>query len=311
MVNFSVLNELSLPFSSDINIVKKFIEFFQLMEEMSSKGLTSLRLSPDFKNSEILENIKFQQFIGQQKDQDFKRKIISFLTNKGVVFIDSPIIKKTESKEQDLINCREYFYNTETTDGGLACSDIWNTIAVSFDSHPQWNTDAIILQRDALSDDELIQQDIQIKHASKLQHLEAHYQFFNNLSEEIKLAISKETFWEQKKDFFPQLIIFCPEVKAQINKLDKIVFQQAISILRDIETQQKLIIDFNHSGESATVHQNPELRKLREFTIDGNKVFFEQHLKSLPNAYRIYYLERGKNIYIGYIGKHLKGKKDK
>lgn len=312
MVNFSVFNELSLPFSTDINIVDNFIEFFKLLSVMKNKGLNTLRLSQDLKNYEVLENVSFQQFIGQQNDIEFKRRIISLLMNNGVVLIDSPIIKDDDTDEQEIIKSCEYLYDEKTTDGGLACCDIWNTVAVSFNSHIQWDIDHIVLNKQSLSDDgELVQYEINIKHASKSEHLETHQQFFNHLEEEIKLCITQDIFWEQSKKYFPNIIIFCPEIESQIKKLDKLVFQQAMSILRDVETQQKLITDFKHSGESPTIHKNDALKELREFTINGNKVFFEQHIKSFPNAYRMYFLEQDEHIYIGYIGKHLKGKKDK
>ena len=312
MVNFSVFNELSLPFSTEINIVDNFIEFFKLLSAMKHKGLNTLRLSQDLKNYEVLENVSFQQFIGQQHDIEFKRRIISLLMNNGVVLINSPIIKDEDTDEHEIIKSCEYRYDEQTTGGGLACCDIWNTVAVSFNSHIQWDIDHIVLNKQSLSDNgELVQDEINIKHASKSEHLEAHQQFFNHLAEEIKLNITQELFWEQKNKYFPNIIVFCPEIESQIKKLDKLVFQQAMSILRDVETQQKLITDFNHSGESTSIHNNDDLKKLREFTINGNKVFFEQHIKSFPNAYRMYFLEQDEHIYVGYIGKHLKGNKDK
>lgn len=311
MVRFSVFNELSLPFSTNENIVEKFFNFFELLEDTKKKGLDTLRFSKNFKDYEILQGVNFQQFVGQQQDQDFKRKILSFLTNKGIVLIDSPIIQEKETHEQDIISSCEYFYNTKTNDSGLACCDIWNTLAISFNSDTQWDTENIILQKDTFSENtDIVQQSIEIRHASKIDHLKAHQIFFDDLEEEFKLSITQEHFWEQRTSFFSN-IIFCPEVELQIRKLDKGIFQQAISILRDVEAQRKLITDFNFSGESETIHNNPDLRKLREFTINGEKVFFENHLKSLPNAYRVYFLMQKQKIHIGYIGKHLKGKKDK
>lgn len=311
MVRFSVFNELSLPFSTKENIVGKFFDFFELLEETKKKGLDTLRLSRNFKNYEILQGINFQQFVGQQQDQDFKRKIVSFLMNKGVVLIDSPLIQEKENEEQDIISGSEYFYDTQANNGGLACCDIWNTLAISFNSDTQWSTENIILQKDTFSENtDIVQQTISIRHSSKTDHLKAHQTFFDDLEKELKLSITQEHFWVQRTLFFSK-IIFCPEVESQIRKLDKGIFQQAISILRDVETQRKLITDFNCSGESETIHNNPDLRKLREFTINGKKVFFEDHLKSLPNAYRVYFLMQKQKIYIGFIGKHLKGKKDK
>ena len=37
----------------------------------------------------------------------------------------------------------------------------------------------------------------------------------------------------------------------------------------------------------------------------------KKHIKNLSNGYRIHFFEKDENIYIGYIGKHLKTKNDK
>jgi hypothetical protein len=41
------------------------------------------------------------------------------------------------------------------------------------------------------------------------------------------------------------------------------------------------------------------------FTVNGKQEFVENHIKSLPKRYRIYFLKKENKIYIGYIGKHL------
>lgn len=311
MVRFSVFNELSLPFSTNVNVVEAFNCFFKLLTEIKNKGLDTLRMSDDFKNYEILENVNFQQFVGQQIDRDFERKILSFLAN-GVILIDSPIIKDEDDNEHDIMCGSEYFYSQQETSGGLACCDIWGTLAISFNSDTKWDTDKIILKRNDLSDDGgIVERNINIRHSSKSKHLQMHQPFFDDLEKELKLNITQENFWKKRASFFPNVIVFCPEVESQITKLDKGMFQQAISILRDVESKRKSITEFKHNGEGQTVRNNPILKRMRCFTIDNKKVFFEQHVKSLPNSYRIYYLEQSENVHIGYIGKHLKGKKDK
>jgi len=306
MVRFSVFNELSLPFSTDRNIVVKFIGFFKLLEELKKRGLNTLRLSKEFKNYEILQGVNFQKFVGQQKDIDFRRKIVSVLINDGVVLVESPIIQENEVQEQHTIDGNQYFYQTQSNNNGLACCDVWNTIAVSFNSDIIWNVDNIVLKKHILlPNGDLDEQKINIRHSSKIEHLDSHRGYFDYLENEISLGITQEVFWDRKDDYFPNIISFCPEVESQIVKLDKIVFQQAISILRDVETERKLITDFNHSRESQTVRNNPELESMRMFTLNGRKTFFENHVKSLPHNYRIYFIACDNSVHIGYIGKHL------
>jgi len=311
MVSFSVFNELSLPFSSNESIAEKFLGFFRLLEELKKKGLNTIRLSDDFKDYEVTEGVFFQQFIGQQCDRDFQRRLSSFLAN-NIVIIDSPIIKEDEHEESYAIDSCEYFYDTDSTNGGIACSDVWNALLVSFASHEKWDEDFIHLNKKQLfGDGDQIGEDvIRVKHVSKIEHLETHSSYFNDLEKEHQLEITQSSFWIKKESYF-QKIKFCPEVESQIQKISKPVFQQAISLLRDVENNCKLITDFNYSGESETVRKSSALKKLRIFTIDNSKVFFENHIKSLPDANRIYFLEKDDVIYIGYIGKHLKGKIDK
>lgn len=298
MVNFSVFNELSLPI--DANTAKeKFGIFFNLLTQLKNKNLNKIRMSDDFKNYQILNNINFEQFLGQQKDRDFKTRLKGFI-NSNIVKINSPIIQENEGAQIATQRTNEYFYKGTTTNGGLACCDIWNTIAISFDSSSEWDKDNISIKRNALA-----KTSIEIKHASKESHLQSHTVFFNVLKKEINQNITQKNLWSKKYKFFPQVIVFCPEVKKQIKTIDKIVFGRAISILRDIELKQKKITDFKWSSESQSVSQNPKLKQHRMFTINGKHEFIKNHIKSLPNKYRIYFLERGNKIYIGYIGKHL------
>lgn len=303
MVRFSVFNELSLPLNQ-YQVISSFGYFFGLLAELKKLGLTQIRMSNDFKSYRILENTSFQKFVGQQSDRDFKTRLKSFVNN-AVIEVNTPIIKDDDSEQIDQLHSCEYFYKQNSTSSGLACSDIWNTLAISFKSDAQWNKAHIAIRKTEIITDTLIENNIEIKHASISGHLDNHQAFFQRLESENKLNITQGNFWVNKNENFPQILKFCPEIEAQIKSLDKNIFQHAISILRDIETSQKSITDFNTSGEGETVCNTPKLKDMRMFTIEGEKVFFQKHIKSLSNGYRIYFLENNTRIYIGYIGKHL------
>jgi len=302
MVNFSVFNELSLP----LRELNEFEEFFKILTHLRELGLEKIRMDKPFTQyNEILPNLTFQQLIGDIPDRDKKRRLLNFIKD-GITVIESPLILHDEEEKEQLLE-NEYFYNNISTKGGLACCDIWNTIAVSFISNNKWDKENITLQKQTIWDEELI--NIDIKHTSKTQHLKLHQDFFNALDEDKKLAITRDNFWNNRKIFFPKKIIFCKEVEKQIKDIDKTIFEQAISILRDIESSRKYIFDFNYSGESQSVKNDDNLKKYRYFTIKNEKVYFDKHIKSLSNANRIYFLELDDKIYIGYIGKHLPTKK--
>jgi len=298
MVNFSVFNELSLP----LRDIKEFEHFFELLTRLKSLGLNKIRMDKEFTQyPEILPNITFQQLVGQISDKDKRIRLLSFLKN-GITVIESPLIMEYEKEGEKLLET-EYMYNGYSTIGALACSDIWNTIAISFYSDKQWSREKVVLQKQTILDDQ--ETDIDIRHASKIEHLDSHQIFFKELEEEKKLGITQDNLWERRKDFFPNKIVFCKEIEKQMKTLDNTIFKQAMSILRDVETNKKVISDFNHSGESKSVKNNADLKKLRCFTIDDEKVYFDNHIKSLPDANRMYFLVKDDKIYIGYIGKHL------
>jgi len=298
MVNFSVFNELSLP----INNIKEFDDFFKVLQRLRDFGLEKIRMDRRFTEyPEILPHTTFQQLLGQITDETQQRRLKSFINN-SVAIIETPLIKEEEIEHEELLT-NEYFYNHEPNNGGLACSDIWNTIVVSFLSNEQWNSPYIKLQKQTIVNDDINKINLNVRHTSRTEHLQNHQNFFNDLEIEKRLNIIQDNFWDRIDELFPNKIVFCKEVKEQIKSLDKTIFQQAISILRDIETNKKQITDFNYSPESQSVRNNSNLKKLRYFTVDSEKIYFDNHLKF--SSHRIYFLEKQDKIYIGYIGKHL------
>ena len=305
MVNFSVFNELSLP----IRNIKEFEKFFQVLQYLRNLGLEKIRMDRGFTEyPEILPNTTFSQLLGQITNIEQRRRLLSFIKD-SINIIETPLIKEEEKTKQEELLVNEYFYNDESNNGGLACSDIWNTIVVSFLSSEEWDQNNIILQKQTITNDNIQKIDIDIRHASKTEHLDKHKEFFDELEIEKRLNITQENFWNRIYELFPNKIIFCKEVEEQIKIINKQIFYQAINILRDIETDKKQIVDFNYSPESLSVKSNEELKKLRYFTIDDKKVYFDNHLKF--SSHRIYFLEQDGKIYIGYIGKHLPTKKFK
>lgn len=297
MVKFSVFNELSLPMPHE----SLFGPFFQVLERLKAVGLDKIRMDREFTHyPEILPDTTLQQFFGQLQDRDKTTRLRSFISN-GISIIESPLINDDEidSLGEKIEPC--YLFEGESTLGGLACADIWGTVAISFQSDEKWKSFSVELHKDGTI--------ISVKHISDPAHIVKHQDFFDALEECIQLDINPSNFWEKKDDLFKNKVIFCDEVEKQIKNIDTTIFSQAISILRDIENGSKCLTDFTISGESSSVEQDSKLKKLREFEIDGEKEYFQNHIKSLSNGYRIYYFEKKDKIYIGYIGKHLKTKK--
>lgn len=224
MVNFSVFNELSLPLE-ERKAHTIFIDFFKLLLELKRYGLGTIRMNDDFKNYNILTGVTFQHFLGQQQDRDFKTKLKSFIVN-TVITIKTPIIKKSETEQLNSLSDCEYFHDKQSTDGGLACADIWNTLAVSFSTENQWDCSSIRLTKNILKSNGSIEENlIPVKHASSCIHLKEHQDFFSDIEQENKLNITQDNFWNTREISFPGKIEFCQEVESQIKKLDKVTFQ--------------------------------------------------------------------------------------
>jgi len=272
-----------------------FVEFFKCLSSLGKRNLKTLRMDKEFKEFEIIQGIYFPQYFGQIRHKELQQRVRSFVTN-GIVIIQSPLLEDEANANQIL--GEHYTYNGDDPFiGGLACCDMWNTIAVSFGSYEKWDKDFIHITRD--------NEDIAVRHMSTPRHLSAHEIFFSQMEDELKLEISQKNFWEKREIYFSEKIIFSKEVKKQIEAMDTAIFRQAIGILRDIDSGKKQITEYSYSGESQSVKNDPDLKKFRMFTIKGEKVYFDNHLKNLSNGYRMYFLEKEEKIYIGYIGKHL------
>lgn len=309
MVSFAVFNELSLPVKNGESVEEKFIDFFKVLKVLREKNITKIRMEDDFKNYEILNDIPFYQYFGQLNSGTLKDRLRSFISNE-MKKMDSPIIHKDEIQEQKNIFENEYYYEGKLNRTGLACTDIWKSIAISFNTDNKWDNENINLKKCLLNENgDIISNYIKIRHSSNTSHLEAHKIYFAELEHEFRLDITKETFWNKKDILFKDKIIVCKEVEKQVRRLEKTKFNEALSILRDLEKGYTKLSDYTISTEGNIVKQNPILNKFRKFTINGEKEFFWNHIKNFGD-HRIHYIERGDKIYIGYIGPHLPTKKD-
>ncbi len=56
MVDFSVFNEMSIPFENEneVDIQENFMEFFKIIQRLNAQNLYKIRLAENFKNYEIL-----------------------------------------------------------------------------------------------------------------------------------------------------------------------------------------------------------------------------------------------------------------
>ncbi|WP_286033463.1 hypothetical protein [Fusobacterium necrogenes] len=301
MVDYSILNTKSLPFSAKEDFYRELQNFFMILNYLKDKGYyKSIRSIVDIKSLDIIESTNLQKLLGEIRDRDMKRRVTSLFTNKIIPF-EYPI--STTGEELGLI---EYRYLDERVDE-IGYADIFQTLLISFNSNEKWNKDRLNLKKLILKETgDFIEQEVEIYNASKVEHLENNSEIFEKIDND-KIENLVKNFKEVYKDIFKKLE-FSVDVIKDTEYLDKRILRDAIAILYQLEIGKKKLIDFKCSGESESVMNNPELREERKFRMeDGEECYMFQHIKNLSAGNRIYFYKKSEEkIYIGYIGRHLK-----
>lgn len=299
---FLIFNSKSLPFKNEYEFKKEFKNFIKLLTLLSIKCHYYYQLKSDvpLENLEVFEGFTFKEILNKV-ERDIKSMILSFLANKTIE-IEIPIVKEEEGLNLGLV---EYKYNNETNNE-MGYVDMFNTFLISFTSSDEWKIPKIKLKKYIYNKNQEIEEsDIEINNISKEEHLIFHKDRLEGKRYEIISNLVKN-FSKYKDKYFVNKIVINSEVEKSLEKLDKTVLEKAITILYDLEIENKKISDYKYSTESETVQTNPNLLKERLFKFDdGSKLYVFNHLKSLPFGNRIYYLEKNKKIYICYIGLHL------
>ena len=301
MVDYSILNTKSLPFSAKEDFYRELQNFFMILNYLRDKGYyKSIRSMVDVKSLAIIESTNLQKLLGEIRDRDMRTRVTSLFTNKIIPF-EYPI--STTGEELGLL---EYRYLDERVDE-IGYADVFQTLLISFNSDEKWNKDRLNLKKIILEESgDYIEQEVEIYNASRVEHLDSNSEIFEKIDNE-KIESLVKNFKEVYKDIFKKLE-FSVDIVKNIEYLDKRVLKDAIVILYQLEINKKKINDFTYTGESESVMNNPELREKRKFKMEnGEEYYMFQHIKNLPNGNRIYFHKKSEEkIYVGYIGKHLK-----
>lgn len=304
MVDFVVLNELSLPVGQSVQEVKDNLKiFFELLRELP---YNQVRFHKPLYELEAIQGEKFKEFMN--KDRDTKTIINRLFANKFQL-IKSPFLTDEEITLNELDRF-EYTFNEEKSEG-FAIADMFETFAISFKSKGIWKDTNIIVEKNYLLDSgDIFKESISINNISEKKSLEFFREILSSKLEDIN--IPKDEFWEKKGEIFKEKIKFCDEVEKQIEKIEIDVYNVFLEKLKKIEYNIKKYNEYKISGEGEAVKSNHKLKALRMFyheDLGNEKIYFDSHIKSFPNGHRMYLLEYGDFIYIGYIGKHLPTKK--
>jgi hypothetical protein len=200
---------------------------------------------------------------------------------------------------------------------GLLATLLIDAIAVSWASHETWNTHLLMAQLRQLSiDGELIQNDVQIRHASVPEHWAHHRAWIEQ--EQMASVSDGEDLWAKSPELFPYLE-FCGKSETQIRALTgsekHFAWVVRCLTLANVQCSRWTVGPFPHfllpgpaTGESISVHNNRELRDLRVFRmLSGQWQMFEHHMKNNSENKRIHYLadHARRRLCIAYVGDHL------
>ncbi|MGL6066266.1 MAG: hypothetical protein ACRC0R_04240 [Cetobacterium sp.] len=303
MVNFVVLNEISLPLPKDeCKISEVLKKFSQISKELKENNINIIRSARNLNEIELADGEYLSEFLGKIEDKDLKRLAISIFSNR-IIEMKSPLYTEEEADEND-VGLIEYKYKDKNV-FGFGAGDIFDTIVISFLTDDEWNNSEIKVKKESMENDgEVVSEDLQIKHSSTLENLLIHKDFFEILIND-KYNILKDEFWNKKDKLFKK-IKFCDEVEDQIKVLSKEVYESFVNKLKLMEIGIKDIEEWNFSPESKVTMERYGLERTFYHSDFSDRIAFENHIKSFPDSNRMYFLKMNEIVYIGYIGKHLK-----
>jgi hypothetical protein len=163
---------------------------------------------------------------------------------------------------------------------GLLAAVLLNAIAVSWASHETWKTPLLAAQFHRLSSDgDVAQNEVDIRHASRPEHWAHHRAWVEQ--EQMASVTTGEELWTKSPELFPHLE-FCGRSETQIRELTgnekHFTWVVRCLTLANLQCSRWTVGAFPHfllpgpaTGESISVHNNPELRDLRVFRMLSGK----------------------------------------
>ncbi|WP_413175351.1 hypothetical protein [Anabaena azotica] len=329
-----ILNELSLENpASDKQTARQWMSnFINTIKALHSQGVkVYLRTKDNFKATILAYNaysdpIVYYPIGSWLDDNEVRKEEIDFILTlaTGSPFsknIPNPEIEGIENNE----GLSEFCYEGKVA-LGLGIAYVLDTLAISFISDMCWDASHIELDQILLSDgQEIIDQKVEIRHASRKNNIQYHSEWIQKQIEEDKIQediLDGNDIWDRREELFPNLE-FCENVGKQIQGLDygTPILQQVKKKLFKLQNycQTWTEGDFNLDllPSKATPESQSRLDSLEEKLTfkcpDTKKRIFSLHIRMTPGAWRLHFstelgicpeLGTGK-IIIGYIGEKI------
>jgi hypothetical protein len=309
-----ILNELSLQEPAPNQEVAKqwmscFVKTIKTVKEQGVK--VNLRTKDDFHTTVLAPNYPLRRWFNDQSVDQVERLFIKTLATKTPF---STEIANLEIKSIENNTGTSEFIHQGKQAIGLGVAYLLNTISVSLLSNEKWNCSQLLLEMIRMDDDEdgeIVNEIVEIVHASCREHIYEHTNWFQKCLRE--KVLNGLDIWNQREELFPNLV-FCDDVYKQVQSLSSgaPILRQVIKRLFEMEETCKSWTDGVFDMDSLPCKVSPEsdsrlkrLKKQLTFRCpDSDERVFSWHVRMTPGAWRLHFFvdsELGK-IIIGYIG---------
>lgn len=197
---------------------------------------------------------------------------------------------------------------------------MFEALAVSLASNEQWNCNRLPITIQKLEEDELIEDRIEIRHASAEEHVLSHADWISERSR--TLIVDGRDLWNRRSELLPNLEL-CDSMAAPLASLKagNPMLRPVIGRLFELDSYCKTWqlgafspdqFPCRTTTDSETTLQQYALE--RTFLCpDGEQRVFSWHVRLPPLAWRMYFIPqepvsetKAGAMIVGYVGKHLR-----
>jgi len=306
-----VLNELSLrtPAADILTAQQLMSELISTLRQATTSGVKRvLRTSDEINTIELAPGYPVARWRNDPKVNREEQSFFRTLTSKAPFWTD------VAEEIQDNFDLSQVWHQGEEA-RGLGFAVMIDALAVSLISEARWDCNRLELEVRRFDENEdLIDERLEIIHASRRNHVQEHSDWINNRIR--SRVVNGLELWNRKDELFPSLI-FCEAVSEQLQSLgaENPILQLVKNRLSELEDYCKGWTDEafepkslrNVSPESQVTLQNPKYSKERTFLCpDGKDRVFSWHTK-LSFGWRIYFFpNEQRKMIVGYVGCHLR-----
>lgn len=304
-----VLNELSLRIpAADISTAQRLMsELISTVRKATTSGVKRvLRTADEINSIEIAPGYPVARWRNDPTVDREEQRFFKTLISKAPFWTDA-----AEEIRNDF-DLSEVVYQGEEA-RGLCFALISDSLPISLNSEVRWNCSRLNLLVTRLEDEELIEEYLEIIHASCKSHIQEHAEWIKTRIREEIMDVDGLVLWNRRNELFPNLE-FCENVSQQIQSLSPSnpMRRQVVKRLFELEEYCKSWssghFNLDNLPSKATPESETRLQQFREQLTfkcpDGEKRIFSLHLRMTPGVWRLHFsveLGPGK-IIIGYIG---------